>query len=108
MGYRRGIFLALAAGMMVLAACNMLSPVTETAPVGPRAATAASSAASSTATGTLLPEGYHLVWDEEFDKEGGGGLDPKDWNFERGFVRNQELQWYQSENARRKSGDAGH
>lgn len=42
-------------------------------------------------------EGYQLVWADEFDNE--GPPDPKNWKFEQGFVRNQELQWYQKENA---------
>lgn len=40
---------------------------------------------------------YRLVWAEEFNAD--GRLDARDWSFERGFVRNQELQWYQSDNA---------
>jgi beta-glucanase (GH16 family) len=52
-------------------------------------------------TGTSQPtadsEDYHLVWADEFTKS--GPLDAADWTFERGFVRNQELQWYQPENA---------
>ena len=38
-----------------------------------------------------------LVWHDEFDTN--GSPDPANWNYERGFVRNQELQWYQPENA---------
>ena len=30
--------------------------------------------------------------------------DPKNWTYERGFVRNDELQWYQPENARCEGG----
>lgn len=40
---------------------------------------------------------YHLVWHDEFNKN--GPPDPANWTYERGFVRNQELQWYQPENA---------
>ena len=39
-----------------------------------------------------------LVWADEFDYT--GAPDPKRWEFEHGFVRNQELQWYQPSNAR--------
>ena len=42
--------------------------------------------------------GYALVWGDEFDRS--GDPDPKNWGYERGFVRNRELQWYQPENAR--------
>ena len=42
--------------------------------------------------------GYALVWADEFDRD--GAPDPKNWEYERGFVRNQEAQWYRPENAR--------
>jgi beta-glucanase (GH16 family) len=41
---------------------------------------------------------YELVWADEF--AGDGQPDPANWTYEEGFVRNQELQWYQRENAR--------
>jgi beta-glucanase (GH16 family) len=40
--------------------------------------------------------GMTLVWNEEFNIN--GKPDPAIWIYEKGFVRNQELQWYQSEN----------
>ncbi len=40
---------------------------------------------------------YQLVWQDEFDCV--GRLNEKYWGYESGFVRNQELQWYQSDNA---------
>ena len=40
---------------------------------------------------------YKLVWHDEFRNN--GRPDPKNWTYERGFVRNNELQWYQPENA---------
>lgn len=45
---------------------------------------------------------YRLVWSDEFEEE--GRPNPKNWAFERGYVRNKELQWYQSENAYCKDG----
>ena len=45
---------------------------------------------------------WQLVWADEFDKD--GPPDPKNWNFESGFVRNEEFQWYQPENARCRKG----
>lgn len=45
---------------------------------------------------------YQLVWSEEFDYE--GAPDSSKWCFEKGFVRNHELQWYQEENAYCKDG----
>ncbi|RYG25050.1 MAG: glycoside hydrolase family 16 protein [Chitinophagaceae bacterium] len=49
-----------------------------------------------------LPDGYQLVWSDEFNKE--GKPDSANWGYERGFVRNEELQWYQEENAYCKGG----
>jgi beta-glucanase (GH16 family) len=42
-------------------------------------------------------EAWKLVWNDEFDRD--GRPDPAKWTYETGFVRNQELQWYQPENA---------
>ena len=42
-------------------------------------------------------DAWKLVWHDEFDKN--GPPDPANWIYERGFVRNNELQWYQPENA---------
>ncbi len=41
--------------------------------------------------------GYKLVWSDEFNTD--GAPDPIKWRFETGFVRNEEAQWYQSDNA---------
>jgi len=41
--------------------------------------------------------GWKLVWSDEFDRD--GRPDPARWTHDTGFVRNQELQWYQPENA---------
>jgi beta-glucanase (GH16 family) len=46
--------------------------------------------------------GMTLVWNDEFNKS--GKPDSAVWKYEKGFVRNQELQWYQSENASCKNG----
>jgi len=43
------------------------------------------------------PYGYRLVWSDEFNTD--GPPDPKNWDFEKGFVRNHEAQWYQPQNA---------
>ncbi|MDR7209564.1 glycoside hydrolase family 16 protein [Flavobacterium piscis] len=42
-------------------------------------------------------KGYKIVWNDEFSID--GIPDEKNWNYETGFVRNQEDQWYQKENA---------
>lgn len=48
------------------------------------------------------PPGYKLVWSDEFDVD--GRPNPANWSYERGFVRNRELQWYQAKNARVRAG----
>jgi hypothetical protein len=50
----------------------------------------------------MTADGYKLVWHDEFNKD--GPLNLADWGYENGFVRNQELQWYQPENAVCKDG----
>lgn len=40
---------------------------------------------------------YKLVWSDEFNKD--GRPDETKWNYEHGFERNHELQWYQPQNA---------
>lgn len=42
-------------------------------------------------------DGYQLVWNDEFSVN--GAPNEKNWNYETGFVRNLENQWYQKENA---------
>ncbi|RYG53447.1 hypothetical protein EON80_32700, partial [bacterium] len=48
------------------------------------------------------PDGMKLAWSDEFDQE--GNPDPKNWTFETGYARNEEDQWYQSDNATVKNG----
>lgn len=48
------------------------------------------------------PPGYKLVWSDEFDTD--GAPDAENWTYERGFVRNRELQFYQADNVRSKDG----
>ena len=40
---------------------------------------------------------WKLVWADEFNTD--GPPNPANWNYETGFIRNHELQWYQPENA---------
>lgn len=42
-------------------------------------------------------DGYRLVWADEFNRD--GRPDSSNWKYEKGFVRNHELQYYQPENA---------
>ena len=44
---------------------------------------------------------YRLIWSDEFDVDGAPAAH---WNYENGFVRNHEDQWYQPENAEVKDG----
>nr|WP_319273589.1 glycoside hydrolase family 16 protein [uncultured Draconibacterium sp.] len=43
------------------------------------------------------PKDLQLIWEDNFDND--GYPDAKNWNFEYGFVRNRELQWYRPQNA---------
>ncbi|MBB5284284.1 beta-glucanase (GH16 family) [Rhabdobacter roseus] len=55
--------------------------------------------------GTCIPapaQQWQLVWADEFNED--GPPNAQNWNFEKGFVRNNELQWYQPENAVCKDG----
>jgi len=45
---------------------------------------------------------WELVWADEFDVD--GPPNPSNWTYEIGFVRNEELQWYQPENATCENG----
>lgn len=49
-----------------------------------------------------VKEGYKLVWADEFEQN--GAPNPDNWAYETGLVRNEELQWYQAENAFCKNG----
>jgi len=50
---------------------------------------------------SVIP-GMTLLWNDEFNID--GKPDPASWRYETGFVRNQELQWYQQDNANCKGG----
>ena len=75
--------------------------VAQDTPIDQRIADASPSPTSSDG-GMNVPDGYKLVWSDEFNTD--GTPDPKNWNYEKGFVRNNELQWYQSNNATVKDG----
>ncbi|MBR4844941.1 MAG: beta-glucanase, partial [Bacteroidaceae bacterium] len=40
---------------------------------------------------------WKLVWSDEFDVD--GKPNEKVWSYEHGFTRNNEAQWYQTDNA---------
>lgn len=46
--------------------------------------------------------GWNYAWGDEFNYT--GKPDPAMWSYEKGFTRNQELQWYQEANANVSSG----
>lgn len=56
-----------------------------------------SSTLSPAEEGSKYTNGYKLVWADEFSKK--GVPDSANWRYENGFVRNEEAQWYQPENA---------
>jgi beta-glucanase (GH16 family) len=47
-------------------------------------------------------KGMKMVWNDEFNTD--GKPDTLVWIYEKGFVRNSELQWYQKDNANCKGG----
>ncbi len=51
----------------------------------------------STIDSAIVDNAFKLVWSDEFDTD--GVPDSTKWRFESGFVRNEENQWYQKENA---------
>ena len=59
-------------------------------------------AAQQSAAAPTSMDGYTLVWADEFSKD--GPPDTASWSFEKGFMRNRELQWYQQDNAFCKGG----
>jgi len=63
--------------------------------------TGAMAQGSANAIDQMYP-GYELVWQEEF--EGNGKPNEAFWSYEKGFVRNNELQYYQAENAEVSNG----
>nr|WP_319571170.1 glycoside hydrolase family 16 protein [uncultured Draconibacterium sp.] len=54
-------------------------------------------ATSKQDTKKTKPKDLQLIWEDNFDNN--GYPDAQNWNFEYGFVRNRELQWYQPQNA---------
>ncbi len=50
----------------------------------------------------LAAQEWSLVWSDEFSSD--GRPDEATWNYEHGFVRNEEDQWYQPQNAWQQDG----
>jgi beta-glucanase (GH16 family) len=74
----------------------------DSAPDGRQNDAALADAGSPGDAGVTVPDGYKLVWSDEFNVD--GTPDSKNWTYEKGFVRNEELQWYQPDNASVKDG----
>jgi beta-glucanase (GH16 family) len=70
--------------------------------IGITGSLAVSSDPSSRSDGRGVPDGYSLVWAQEFEID--GSYDAAVWVPEVGFSRNEELQWYRGENARVENG----
>jgi S1-C subfamily serine protease/beta-glucanase (GH16 family) len=73
-----------------------------TADAGVPAAVEMAAVSASQAAAAYEGEGYRLVWADEFNQD--GRPDSAKWTYERGFVRNEELQWYRPDNARCQGG----
>lgn len=85
---------ALAASVLALGGLLALAyPGQTTAAAAPKADASAAKATDAD---------WRLVWSDEFNTD--GPPDPANWDYEHGFVRNNELQWYQPENATCKGG----
>jgi len=52
---------------------------------------------------TPVPTKYELVWSDEFNTD--GSPDASKWEYDTGFVRNEEAQWYQRQNASCEGGN---
>ena len=46
--------------------------------------------------------GMRMIWNDEFNAD--GKPNPQNWGYEYGFVRNNQLQWYQPQNAYSRNG----
>jgi beta-glucanase (GH16 family) len=71
----------------------------------PPAAAATSRSSGPASAATSGPASMKLVWSDEFDYQ--GLPDPARWDYEEGFIRNNELQYYtraRKENARVEGG----
>ena len=79
--------LLLSIGMTAFASLSALSPFMEKQESSPHLQPSTLDA----------EEHYELVWADEFNVD--GPIDTTYWNFEKGFVRNKEPQWYQEDNA---------
>jgi beta-glucanase (GH16 family) len=66
------------------------------------AGTAGTTGGTGGSGGIAVPAGYRLVWSDEFDVD--GRPNAANWRYEQGFVRNEEDQWYQPDNARVEGG----
>jgi beta-glucanase (GH16 family) len=101
----------LAAGAMILAMLAPTGPTSVTvAATGPislnkTGGVTGTTTSAGVATTPANRPGWKLVWADEFDTP--GLVDPKKWEYEEGFLRNRELQYYtraRKENCRVENG----
>lgn len=81
----------------IIAAAALMAAMTACAPKGDGA-----KAPEADAVPQTNAQGYRLVWNDEFDTD--GAPDSTKWDFEHGFVRNNEPQWYQPDNVHVSNG----
>lgn len=81
---------------------NLLSIFVFTLAVSPLNAEAQADVKSVSSTYKDSKSQRTLVWSDEFSVD--GPVSEKYWNYEHGFVRNHEDQWYQAQNAYCKDG----
>lgn len=88
--------------LLILISCGSSGnePSNET-PTTPVATDSTAYKATEKGTTPTQYDGYTLAWHDEFDSD---GLPSSDWTAEQGFVRNEELQWYQADNATQSGG----
>jgi beta-glucanase (GH16 family) len=68
----------------------------------------ATAAPTTAPTGAAARPGWRLVWSDEFDRPNGAAPDPAKWQYELGYLRNAEKQYYtkdRRENVRVEDGN---
>ena len=99
---KKRLQLSRALALNVVALCATSTYLTTMRTTHAQDATKTEFIATSVVPGAAAPAEMKLVWADEFDRD--GAPDPSKWSFEEGFVRNEEAQWYQRDNATVKDG----
>ena len=92
--------LAAATALMFAASCQ--SQPSDTLPKAVAAPVKTVALENPTGETIAAPDGYQLVWSDEFNTD--GRPDPTKWKPVTGFIRNNERQWYQPQNAMVENG----